>query len=139
MRILLDECVPRRLGNHLAGHVVSTVPKMGWSGIKNGQLLALAVSSNYDVFLTVDQNLRHQQVVSALPLAVVIVRARSNDIDQLVPTCVRHFESHRKCEEGRSHARAALMPLARSASRPLAALENHLSRTKCSRFTITIV
>jgi hypothetical protein len=84
MRILLDECVPRRFGNHLAGHTVSTVPKMGWSGIKNGKLLALAVSS-FDVFLTVDQNLQHQQAVATLDLAIVIVRAISNDIDQLIP------------------------------------------------------
>jgi len=51
MRILLDECVPRRLRSELAGHDVFTVVEMGWSGKQNGELLALA-ESHFDVFLT---------------------------------------------------------------------------------------
>ena len=53
MRVLLDECLPRRLGLELTGHLVSTVPQAGWAGISNGKLLAL-IASNYDTFLTVD-------------------------------------------------------------------------------------
>ena len=56
MRVLLDECVPRKLGRELTEHAVLTVTERGWSGIKNGKLLALA-ETEFEVFLTVDQNL----------------------------------------------------------------------------------
>ncbi len=74
MRVLLDECVPKRFRRDLILHVVRTVPEMGWTGIKNGQLLQLA-SSEFDCFLTVDRNLSFQQHVGHLPLAVVVVEA----------------------------------------------------------------
>jgi predicted nuclease of predicted toxin-antitoxin system len=85
MRVLLDECVPRRLRDDLAPHDVRTVPEMGWTGIKNGQLLQLA-SSEFDCFLTVDRNLQFQQHVDKLPLAVLIVEARNNRIETLRAT-----------------------------------------------------
>jgi predicted nuclease of predicted toxin-antitoxin system len=56
MRILLDECIDRRLARDLVGYEVKTVPQMGWAGVKNGQLLSLAVRE-FDVFVTVDQDL----------------------------------------------------------------------------------
>ena len=56
MRLLLDECVPARLRKALPGHEVSTVGLEGWSGIKNGKLLALA-AAGFDAFVTVDKNL----------------------------------------------------------------------------------
>jgi len=54
MRVLLDECLPRRLGLELAAHLVSTVAQAGWADISNGKLLAL-IAGNYDAFLTVDK------------------------------------------------------------------------------------
>ena len=59
MRILLDECLPKKLGQLLAEHQIKTVAQAGWSGIKNGELLKLA-QGEFDVFLTIDQNLVHQ-------------------------------------------------------------------------------
>jgi hypothetical protein len=59
MRILLDEDLPRRFGALLVGHEVTTVPQCGWSGVKNGKLLALA-ATQFDVFLTMDKNLEYQ-------------------------------------------------------------------------------
>jgi uncharacterized protein DUF5615 len=56
MKVLLDECVPRKLRLELTEHAVLTVTEHGWSGIKNGKLLALA-ETEFEVFLTVDQNL----------------------------------------------------------------------------------
>ena len=56
MRILLDEDLPRRLGRLLTGHEPETVHRCGWSGVKNGKLLALA-ATKFDVFLTMDQNM----------------------------------------------------------------------------------
>ena len=60
MRILLDECLPKRLKRDLTGHTARTVPEMGWAGKENGELLALA-TGQFDVFLTVDRNLSFQQ------------------------------------------------------------------------------
>jgi hypothetical protein len=52
MRVLLDECVPRKLKNHLLGHECVTVPDAGLAGKKNGELLSLAVQAGFEVFLT---------------------------------------------------------------------------------------
>ena len=68
MRVLLDECVDWRLARHIAGHDVKTARQMGWTTIKNGELLALA-SQAFDVFVTVDRNLSFQQNLGGLPIA----------------------------------------------------------------------
>jgi hypothetical protein len=59
VRVLLDECVDRRLARELAGHEVTTAPLKGWAGIQNGELLKLA-EKEFDVFVTVDRNLSFQ-------------------------------------------------------------------------------
>ena len=82
MRVLLDECAPRRLQRELPGHDVRTDAEMGWGGVKNGALLQRA-AAEFDVFLTVDQNVRYQQNLSALPIPVIVLIAASNDIDVL--------------------------------------------------------
>ena len=84
MKVLLDECVPRRLRSELAEHEVLTVTERGWSGIKNGQLLVLA-EVEFDVFLTVDQNLRYQQNLKAFNIGVVLLMARNNRLKTLLP------------------------------------------------------
>ena len=84
MRILLDEDLPRRLARLLVGHEVSTVQRSGWSGVKNGKLLALA-APEFDVLVTMDQNLEFQQNMAALPIAVLVVAAASNRLRHLVP------------------------------------------------------
>jgi len=88
VRLLLDECVDRRLAREIRGHEVSTVSELGWAGIRNGELLVWA-SGRFDVFVTVDRNLAFQQSTTDLPVAVVILRARTNrlvDLKPLVPT-----------------------------------------------------
>jgi len=85
MRILLDECVPRRLRRELPGHDVRTVPEMGWAGKKNGELLQLMTGQGFEVFLTVDQNLRYQQNLQAAAVALVVLVAASNRLADLVP------------------------------------------------------
>lgn len=84
MRILLDEDIPRRLGSLLAGHETSTVQRSGWSGIKNGRLLALA-ATKFEVFLTMDGGLEFQQNLSTLPIAVLVLEAESNRMEHLEP------------------------------------------------------
>jgi hypothetical protein len=88
MRVVLDECLPRRLTRELPGHDARTVQQMGWSGISNGKLLSL-MRGQFDAFITVDSNLAYQQNLSALPVAVVVLRAPSNKIEDLRPLLPR--------------------------------------------------
>src|ERR1700758_4387935 len=85
MRIVLDECVPRRLRNHLPGHDVRTVPEMGWSGKKDGELLRLLAGQGFEVLLTVYQNIRHQQNLPTAGVAVVVLVAATNRLADLAP------------------------------------------------------
>ena len=85
MRILLDECVPRPLRREFVGHTVSTIRDMGWAGKKNGELLALMLGAGFEILLTVDQNLSYQQNLAACGVAVVVMIAKKNHLDQLVP------------------------------------------------------
>jgi len=90
--VLLDECVPRKLKRELSGHAVQTVTEMGWSGIKNGPLLRRA-AQEFDVFLTVDQGLDYQQNLVGLELAIILMVAATNDIDDLRPLMPRVRET----------------------------------------------
>ena len=86
MRILLDECVPARFRRELPGHEIQTVPQVGWASISNGKLLGLvAASGKFDVFLTVDKNLPHQNKTKTLPFAIVVLRAKSNRLSAIRP------------------------------------------------------
>lgn len=70
MRLLLDESVPNRFRRSLPNHEVRTVVEMGWSGVKNGKLLALA-ANEFDAFITVDKNLPYQQNLTTLAVAAI--------------------------------------------------------------------
>lgn len=85
MRVLLEECLPRQLAGFLPSHDVTTVAARGWAGFKNGQLLAAAADSGFDVFLTADQHLHEQQNLRDSPLGVVVVRAGSTRLADLAP------------------------------------------------------
>jgi len=84
MKVLLDECVPRKLKRELAAHELLTVTEQGWSGVKNGQLLALAEAA-FDVFLTVDQNLKYQQNLKSFNIGIILLVARNNRLKTLLP------------------------------------------------------
>ena len=99
MRILLDESVPRSLKPEFADHDVTTVPEAGWCGKKNGELLAAMADENYEVLLTVDQNLEHQQNLNKLQVAIIVMVARSNrkaDLLPLMPAVRQALELIRK-------------------------------------------
>ena len=85
MRVLLDECVPKRLGRELAGHDARTVSQEGWSGKKNGELLQLMAAQTFELFLTTDQNLRYQQNLQTAGVAIVVLIAASNRLSDLLP------------------------------------------------------
>jgi predicted nuclease of predicted toxin-antitoxin system len=84
MKILLDECIDRKLAKEFVEHEVNTVPQMGWAGTKNGQLLALA-EVEFDIFITVDRNLSFQQNLPQFNIAVVVLQASSNRLTDLKP------------------------------------------------------
>jgi predicted nuclease of predicted toxin-antitoxin system len=86
MRLLLDECLPRRVKLLFAegGHKCETVRDAGFSGKENGALLTLA-EENFDVFVTIDKNIRYQQNIARRKIAVLIIRAASNDLDDIRP------------------------------------------------------
>lgn len=84
MKLLFDECIDRKFTREFVGYEVKTVPQMGWAGVKNGQLLALA-EAEFDVFITVDRNLSFQQNLSQFNIAVIVLQAPSNRLAELKP------------------------------------------------------
>ena len=84
MRVLLDEMVSRKLARELVGHEVSTVPREGWAGLTNGVLLD-TIDALFDVFITMDRGMRHQQRLTGRPFGIIEVRAPSTAIRALLP------------------------------------------------------
>lgn len=84
MRLLLDESLPWRLGRLLIGHETSSVQRMGWSSVQNGELLRLA-AGRFDALITADQNIEFQQNLSALPVSVFVLISRSTALSSLAP------------------------------------------------------
>lgn len=84
MKILLDECIDRKFAREFVDYEIKTVPQMGWAGVKNGQLLALA-EAEFDVFITVDRNLSFQQNLPQFNIAVIVLQAPSNRLADLKP------------------------------------------------------
>jgi hypothetical protein len=91
VRVLLDECIDRRLAKEIMGHEIKTVPQMGWATIKNSELLALA-EGLFDVFITVDRNLSFQQDLPRYDIAVILLRAPSNQLKDLQPLVPKVLE-----------------------------------------------
>jgi hypothetical protein len=75
---------PGRLRRSLTDHSVRTVVEAGWSGVKNGKLLALA-AAEFDAFITVDKNLPFQQNLDTLPIALIVLDCVSNELPALLP------------------------------------------------------
>lgn len=85
MRVLLDENIDWKLARAFdPGHEVVTMRERGWLGMQNGTLLR-AAALEFDILLTVDRNMQHQQHLSGHDLAVVLVTARSNALRSLLP------------------------------------------------------
>ena len=85
MRVLIDECLNWRLGRALPGHFCASVSKMGWCGIQNGELMALAKQNGFDVFMTGDRNLSFQQNVARYGIAIVVLEAGGTDMNHTTP------------------------------------------------------
>ncbi|MFT5469397.1 MAG: hypothetical protein ACI8UO_004518 [Verrucomicrobiales bacterium] len=95
MRILLDENLDWRLMRELPGHEVDSVPKIGWAGISNGNLLEKA-QHTYDVMITMDRGIPYQQQIAKFDLALIGLRAKSNrlaDTQPLMPKVIALLSS----------------------------------------------
>jgi predicted nuclease of predicted toxin-antitoxin system len=101
MKILLDECLPRKIKNSLAMHECRTVPEVGLAGKRNGELLSLAEEQGYEIFVTMDKGVEYEQNLRARKLAIIILRAKSNrlgDLLPLLPACLARMESIKRGE-----------------------------------------
>ena len=93
MKVLLDECVPVQVRHALPGHEVTSVPKLGWGSISNGDLLHAAERAGFDLFIIADKNLRYQQNLAGRRLAILELWTNHR------PTLERHFERIRAAAE----------------------------------------
>ena len=71
--ILLDESVPAALRRLLAGHDVRSTIYMGWSGLKNGELIARAEAEGFEILITADQSIRYQQNMTDRRLILIVL------------------------------------------------------------------
>jgi len=101
MKVLIDECAPRALKRSLAlqGHEAYTVQEVGWAGKENGELLDLA-EDRFDVLITLDTNLRHQQNLTVRKIAIVILVAQTNRLVHLRPHFAACAEALDKIKPG---------------------------------------
>jgi predicted nuclease of predicted toxin-antitoxin system len=85
MKLLLDECIPRKLKRSFVGHVCHTVPDAGFAGRVNGELLTAAERAGFDVLVTTDKGLEHEQNFTGRRIAVVVLLSKSNKVVDLLP------------------------------------------------------
>ena len=99
MKILLDECLPKRLKSLLSEFEVKTATEMGWRSVRNGQLLTVAQQNGFEIFLTVDKKLEYQQNLKKYNLTVVVFdvpRTKLENIIPLIPKFIRNIASFEK-------------------------------------------
>jgi hypothetical protein len=84
MKILLDECITKRLKPYLAEFEVFTVSQMKWNGIKNGKLMTLCIDNGFDLLLTIDKNMMHQQNLDKYELTVAVLNSATSKIEELI-------------------------------------------------------
>src|SRR5215218_5869409 len=101
MKILLDECVTKRLKQDLKEYEVFTVTQMRWNGLKNGKLLTECVNNDFDIILTIDKNLMFQQNLDRYPITIVVLNSLTSKIEELVlfmqsfKAQIESFEKHK--------------------------------------------
>jgi predicted nuclease of predicted toxin-antitoxin system len=84
MKILLDECVTKRLKKYLDEFEVFTVRELELSGIKNGKLMTYCVGNKFDILLTIDKNMMHQQNLDRYPVTIVVLNCYTSKIEELI-------------------------------------------------------
>ncbi|MDX2191414.1 MAG: DUF5615 family PIN-like protein [Bacteroidota bacterium] len=84
MKILLDECVTKRLKKYLEEYDVFTVSELDLNGIKNGKLMTFCTENKFDILLTIDKNLMFQQNLEKYPVTIVVLNASTSKIEEHV-------------------------------------------------------
>ena len=88
IKILLDECLPKKLKYRIeeldSEYIAKTTPELGWASHSNGELLSVA-EGEFDVFITSDKNLSFQQSILTSSLQVLLLKARTNTYEDLFP------------------------------------------------------
>ena len=83
MRVLLDESVPRQLADCLGDHEATTVPRAGWAGFRNGELM-LKTAAEFDVSITADKGIEFQQNYADLDLGILVLVAPNNRVETIL-------------------------------------------------------
>lgn len=99
MKILLDENLPKKLKQDLHDFQVFTVREKGWNGKTNGELIQLMIAERFDVLITFDKNLEHQQNFSNFPVPIFVLNAADNTyltLKDLVPKIKQQFSEQLK-------------------------------------------
>ena len=103
MKILLDHCVPqplRRYCTEHTEHTAETTAFRGWQALSNGALLQAAEQAGFDVFLTIDQNIQHQQNLSGLQLRVLVLEAENSLVATLIPLIIPALQALEQMQPG---------------------------------------
>jgi predicted nuclease of predicted toxin-antitoxin system len=93
MKVLLDENLPHKLRHEITGHEVFTATFMDWSGIENGELLAVAAEHGFDAVLTTDRGMEYEQNRGNLAVSVIVIRVASNAIEDVRPLLPKVLEA----------------------------------------------
>ena len=101
MKILLDECVTKRLKKYLGNFDVFTVRELGLGGVKNGKLMSFWANNNFDILLTIDKNLMFQQNLEKYAVTIVVLNCFTSKIEELLtfmPSFILQCNSFEKCK-----------------------------------------
>jgi len=85
MKLLLDENLPKDFKREFQDFEAYTIRKKNWNGLTNGKLIRSMVADGFDVLLTLDKNLQHQQNLERTPIRVIVLQAHSNRLEDLLP------------------------------------------------------
>jgi predicted nuclease of predicted toxin-antitoxin system len=92
MKLLLDECLPRKLKREFVGHEVLTIDEAGFKGLRNGELIKSASKNGFEVLISVDRNIEHQQNKANIPLAILVLSANTNRMESILPLMTKALE-----------------------------------------------
>lgn len=101
MKILLDECLPKKLKAGLNQYEIFTVYEMGWSGLKDGKLIKVAIDKEFDVLVTIDKNLKYQQNINSYNITIVVLdvlKSKIEYINPLIPKFIKQAPNFKKGE-----------------------------------------
>jgi len=103
MKVLLDECLPKRLKFLLTGFDVKTVTELRWNSLRNGELMKVAIENEFEVLLTIDKNLEFQHNLKLYNITIVVFDVSKSKIEFLTPLIPKFMEKIKKFEKGKAY------------------------------------